>query len=374
MDAYPIEPVRVAFDVGPLSGARTGIGHAVCAMRDALDERDDVVLSPYLISFRTHPADGVQRFPIPAALAHRAWARGDRPRVDRWLRGSHPPVAVVHGTNYVVPPTLLPRVVSVYDCWFLHNPQWARPDVRRAGQVLRRAVAGGAVVHASSHATARAVTELFPTAAVSVVPLGALPAPSRPDDAPIAELVGRPFVVAIGTIERRKNLAALVTAFGLLAQDHPEVALVLAGDGGDDREAVEAAVDAAGTAVARRVLFTGRVDAATRSWLLRNAAVMAYPSLDEGFGFPVLDAMRVGVPVVGSNAGSIPEVAGDAALLCAPTDVEALARNLAVALTDPGERARLVAAGDQQWRRFTWDRCAAGLAQLYHRLATGGTP
>ncbi|MEO5725242.1 MAG: glycosyltransferase family 1 protein [Ilumatobacteraceae bacterium] len=362
-----METVRVAFDVGSLRTTRTGVGHAVASLRTALKIVPDVHLEEYVLSFRSRRIDGVRRLPMPALLAHRLWGRFGRPHADRML--GHP--QVIHGTNYVVPPARVPRVVSVYDCWFLRNPQSAGADVRRAGIALRRAVADGAVVHVSSQATADAVHELLPGATVAVIALGSLPVPAAPDTPPIAELGGRPYIVSVGTIERRKNLATLVDAFGLMANDHPELALVLAGSDGDDRPAVDSAVDRLGPELAARVLFTGRVEASTRAWLLRHAQVLAYPSLDEGFGFPLLDAMQVGVPVVASDAGSIPEVAGAAALFGAPHDSAKMAANLSVAVGDEEVRHTLTAAGETQWRSFSWDRCASELAGLYHRLADG---
>jgi len=359
--------VRVAFDVGPLAAPRTGIGHAVAAMHAELGARDDVELTDYLISFRARPEEGVRRLPLPALVAHRLWSHFDHPRADRWMGDAQ----VVHGTNYVVPPSRLPRVVSVYDCWFLRHPSAAGGDVRRAGRVLARAVAGGVAVHACSQATAMSIAEHLPGAVVEVVPLGALPVAAPPPRPPIPELEGRSFVLAIGTLERRKNLPRLVEAFGLAASEQPDVALVLAGSDGDDRAAIDKAIDALGPAVARRVLLTGRVDDGARSWLLHHAAVLAYPSLDEGFGFPLLDAMQVGVPIVASTAGSIPEIAGDAALLGAPDDAAGMAANLLAALGDTEVRSRLVAAGSVRWRQFTWQRCAAGMAGLYGRLADG---
>jgi glycosyltransferase involved in cell wall biosynthesis len=359
-------PLTVAFDTGPLHGPKTGIGFAVQAMHDALARRTDVALVDYVLSFRAELAPGTRRLPLPAALAQRAWGRGDLPRVDHWLGDAE----LVHGTNYVVPPSRLPSVVSVYDCWFLRHPEQAGDDVRRAGDVLRRAIDRGAVVHTSSHATEAVVRELFPEATVHTVHLGPL-TPSPPSaKAPVPELDGRPFVLAMGTLERRKNLPTLVHAFGRIAGDHPALRLVLAGSAGDDADSVRAAVDSLGPALAPRVLFTGRVDDEVRGWLQHHATVLAYPSLDEGFGFPLLDAMQSMVPVVASDAGSIPEVAGEAALLCAPTDVDALAENLHRVVGDPELRHRLVTAGTAQWQRFSWQRCADELTDLYRRVAS----
>jgi glycosyltransferase involved in cell wall biosynthesis len=362
-----MSPTRVAFDVGPLHGPRTGIGAAVAAMHTALSTRHDVTLRDYLLSYRAKVGAGGLRLPLPAALAHRLWSRVDRPTVDRWLGDAE----VVHGTNYVVPPSKRPRLVSVYDCWFLRNPSLANPAVRRAGEVLRRSVDGGATVHACSHSTADAVREQFPRARVFTVPLGALPVPAAAERAPIPEIGGRRFIVAIGTLERRKNIPTLVRAFAEVAAADSETYLVLAGGHGDDSASIDQAIDALGPLHAQRVLLTGRIDEATRGWLLRNAAVLAYPSLDEGFGFPLLDAMQVGLPIVASDAGSIPEITDGAALLCPPTEQGALAANLLRALGDSETIHGLRSAGAAQWQRYTWSRCADGLAQIYRQLDEG---
>lgn len=367
-----MDPLRVAFDVGPLSGPRTGVGHAVSAMRESLRATDGIELVDYVVSFRARPPAGTRRLPMPALLAHRLWAATDRPHCDRWLGAP----AVVHGTNYVVPPSRAGRVVSVYDCWFLRHPALANRAVHQAGRVLRRAIEHGATVHASSASTASEVADLFPAARVAAIPLAALPVPAASAEPPIASLIGRPYIASIGTLERRKNVPLLVEAFGSLAAEHDEILLVLAGADGDDRAAINAAIDLLDPATARRVVLTGRIDEPARSWLLRHAAVLAYPSLDEGFGFPVLDAMQVDVPVVASNRGSIPEVCGDAALLSDADDADALAHNLARAAFDSEVRAGLIARGTAQVARFSWARCAADLATLYAELAASppGSP
>jgi glycosyltransferase involved in cell wall biosynthesis len=337
----------------------------VAAMRDSLIDVEDLELVEYIVSFRSRPPSGTRRLPLPAVLAHRLWAIADTPRVDRFLGKP----AVVHGTNYVVPPCDAAQVVSVYDCWFLRHPTLAGGAVHQAGRVLRRAIQRGATVHASSASTAAEITDLFPGAHVVTIPLAALPVPPAAAEAPIPALIGRPFIAAIGTLERRKNLPILVEAFGLLAAEHDEILLVLAGADGDDRPAVNGAIDALDPTAARRVVMTGRIDEMARSWLLRHAAVLAYPSLDEGFGFPLLDAMQVGVPIAASNRGSIPEVCGPAGLLSEADDAIALAGNLATAAFDDAVRSQLVAAASTQLATFSWDRCANELAALYRRLA-----
>jgi glycosyltransferase involved in cell wall biosynthesis len=367
-----VTTVTVAIDGSPLLGPLTGIGAAVGQMITAIGERDDVVLHPYALSMRGRLRPGMVRLPLPAAVAQWMWARADFPRLDWRLR----PASVLHGTNYAVGPSHLPRVVSVYDCWFLRNREQASPVVDRVGRVLRRAVAGGAVVHASSHATADAVRELLNTERIEVIPLAALPLPTAPSDdkpAPIAELAGLPYILSIGTLEKRKNLPALIAAFAQMAAPHEDLRLVLAGADGDDRLAIDTALDALPPALRERVMRTDRIDDAVKHWLLANAQVLAYPSLDEGFGFPLLEAMQYKLPVVASTRGSIPEVAGDAALLIDPLDRTALAAALNIALTDSAERDRLVRNGTARVAAFSWAQTAEQLAALYHRLAGEGS-
>ena len=301
-------------------------------------------------------------------MAHRVWGVVDRPRVDRWLGAAD----VVHGTNYVVPPSGLPRLVSVYDCWFLLHPDRAHPAVVRAGAVLARSIAAGATVHCSSEATASTLRHIFPGVDACTVHLGALPLAAPPATCPIPELDGPEFVLSTATLERRKNLPRLIEAFGLLAHQRRDLRLVLAGSDGDDRPHIEAAIDALGPEVGHRVLLTGFVDDPVRSWLLHHARVLAYPSLDEGFGFPLLDAMQARVPVVASRAGSIPEVAGDAAVLVPADDPTALAEALQHVLDDEVARTRLVEAGARRAAAFTWEAAAASMTSLYRRL--GGSP
>ncbi len=372
------DAVAVAIDTGPLYGPRSGVATAVDHLVRALREPPPpgssvaaVEVVPFAVSFRARLDDGTRRLPLPAAVAHRLWARANRPRADRWLR----PAEVVHGANYVVPPTRLPRVVSVYDCWFLRHADAVHPDVRRAAQVLRRAVRSGAVVHASSHATAAGVRELLGAQRVRVVHLGAPPPlPAAVDAAPpLPGIDGAPYVLALGTLERRKNLPRLVRAFDAVAATVPGVRLVLAGGGDDDRPAIDDAIAALAPQHTRRVVLTGRVDDSAKAWLLRHAAALAYPSLDEGFGFPLLEAMAAGAPIVASNAGSIPEVAGDGALLVDPLDVDALAEGLVAVLDDSTLRARLAAAAPARLATFTWQRTADEMRRLYCELAHEGS-
>ncbi len=179
------------------------------------------------------------------------------------------------------------------------------------------------------------------------------------------------FLLALGTIERRKNLPTLVDAFGRLAREQATVRLVIAGAAGNDVAAVDRAIARLSPPVAERVVRTGIVDGPTKRWLLTNARALAYPSLDEGFGFPVLEAQQAGTPVVASTAGSIPQIAGAAALLSPARDVEALAANLYWIVTSDDMHAKLVRRGHANVQRFSWAHTAAQLHAMYADVVGG---
>ena len=374
----PTARPTVAIDVTPLLGARTGIGAAVAeivAALRALEAGPDLV--PYTLSTRARlqrdavPSD--TRFvPIPARILLRSWARGDRPRIDRWLR----PAQVVHATNYLAPPSRLPTIVSVYDCSFVRYPELCTPEVRAFEPAIHRAVARGATLHTGSEFVAQEIEEIFgrglrAAGRLVVIPLGipALGDESRMPPAVEAALGGAPFVVAIGTLEPRKNLAHLVGAFGVVAASHPELRLVIAGHDGPGRPEIEAAIARLPVGLRARVVLAGAVSDAGRRALLENAALLAYPSIYEGFGFPVLEAMSAGIPVVAARAGSIPEVAGDAALLFEPTNEHEMAAEIDRVLTDATTRAELIARGRDRVHSFSWDHTARMLASCYRRVA-----
>lgn len=166
----------------------------------------------------------------------------------------------------------------------------------------------------------------------------------------------RPFVLYVGTIQPRKNLERLVEAFAHLVRAHEAVDLVLAGKMGWLTDGIRRRVHELG--LESRVRFPGYVPAEDLPALLSAAECLAMPSLYEGFGLPVLEAMACGTPVICSTAGSLPEVAGDAALTFPPLEVEALAAGLARLLQEPDLREQLVARGYQRTAEFTWERCA----------------
>ena len=367
------EQLRVGIDGTPLLGARTGVGHTVAATIAALARREDVELMVYGITLRGRAAlagelpAGVPSAtrPIPARAVRWLWQRATRPTVEVWTG----PVDVVHGTNYVGPPAHVPVVVSVYDLTFLERPELADPATHANTRLIRRAFERGAVVHTTSDYVAARVVERFGVAADRVVRIyPGLPTVGRGDPAAGHRLVGsEQYVLFVGTIEPRKNVPTLVRAFDCVAAKDPALRLVLAGQPGGASDAVAEAVRSA--RLGDRVVMPGYVDEGVRLDLLAGSSLLAFPSHDEGFGYPPLEAMAARVPVVAAGAGSLPEVLGDAALLVEPTDVEAFADAMERALGDDGLRETLVERGVRQAQRYDWDTTARELVALYERLA-----
>jgi len=368
-----VAALRVAIDATPLLGRPTGVGAFVAGALPALAADPSLALSAYALSLRggRHlpgrlPA-GVRPLdrPMPARPLLAAWSRSAGPP-GRWWTGRA--VDVVHGTNFVVPPSApAAEVVTVHDLSPLHERRWASPATAAFPALVRRALGRGAMVHTPSSAVAAALCDAFGAdpARVRAVPHGVPAPPPAPAAAP--EVAG-PYVLALGTVEPRKGLPVLVHAFDALAAAHPGLRLVLAGPPGWGQAAVDEAV--ARARHGGRVVHLGWVPPGAAAALLAGAAALAYPSLDEGFGFPPLQAMAAGVPVVASRAGALPEVLGDGAHLVPPGDADALAEGLALVLSDDELRAGLVARGAAQAARYSWPACAAGLAELYRDAAT----
>ena len=296
------------------------------------------------------------------------------------LRALLPKGDLVHATNSIVPHVgSCPTVLTVQDVTFMSHPEvhaaLSRFHLRHmVPQACRRAT----LVIAPSRATAEELRRRCGVDAskLRIVPDGYdearfTPRPG-PDD---AATLGRhglsaPYVFFVGTLEPRKNLLRLLEAFALLRAQGLPHRLVLAGGLGWGYQPVLDRLAAANLDGA--VMRIGRVADRDLPALYRGASAFVYPSLFEGFGLPVLEAMACGAPVVTSNVSSLPEVAGDAALTVPPDDVSALAGAMCAALTDATVARRLRAEGPARAARFTWRETARGTAEVYlEALALG---
>lgn len=319
-----------------------------------------------------------RRMPLPRPLLYDAW------HLLAWppLAGRGAGIDLVHAPYLAVPPRQgVPLVVSVHDA-----APWRYPDAfSRRGRWfhergLRAAVGRADCVLTGTQAAADELAELarLPAGLVRVVPYAA----ERPASPPSAEdvgsslqrlgLLGATYVLWVGSLEPRKGVKTLVAAMARLAERRPRglsgaaPKLVLAGFPGWQQAGL---IDDADVAVLGSDLCRlGRVTDADLQALYAGAAIFAFPSLHEGFGLPVLEAMAAGTPVIASDIPALREVAGDAAVLVPPGDADAWAQALEGLLAEPTRRAALVEAGRHRASRYSWEATAAATLAVYREL------
>jgi glycosyltransferase involved in cell wall biosynthesis len=361
--------VRVGFDATPLLGHRTGIGVYVDRLLNSLlsiDEAPSVVATAF--TFRGRDAldaalpAGVERRArgIPQRLLSEAWQRGQFP--VEWLCG---PVDVFHGTNFVLPPLRRARgVVNVHDLSFLHSAQTVSANSLRYRALVPQSIQRAQVVCTLSQAMADEIVAEYdiPTAQLVVAPPGVDAAwfDARPDPA-VRTRLGLPerYILAVGTLEPRKNLPLLVACYRELRRSDPTTPpLVLAGPPGWG-PALELDSLPPGS-----VFTTGYLSDVDLRAVVAGAAVLCFPSLYEGFGLPPVEALACGVAVIASDLTVTREVLGAAATLVPVGDGDALSEALRGEL-DQGSTAEAVATRRAQAAKWTWSYCATQTIAAY---------
>ena len=261
-----------------------------------------------------------------------------------------------------------PTAVTVHDLVpFVdrHNAKTSSARIEQA--TIRPALRRAKALICVSEATRSDLVRLFPHAAskATMIPEAADPAFSVPVATPgHPVLEGKPYVLAVSTLEPRKNLERLIAAWSAMEErTRAGHVLALVGPTGWDAAPILAAARDQGAQL------LGRVSEDELRALYAGASVFAYPSLYEGFGLPVLEAMSAGAPVVTSNVSSLPEVAGDAALLVDPTDVDAIGAALTRLLSDPALADDLRVRGRTRAASFSWERAARETLALLRSIA-----
>jgi glycosyltransferase involved in cell wall biosynthesis len=338
----------------------------------ALVRRDDVEVvgvaarhgEPPAAPFR--PAVDVRHLPLPRLALYEAWHGLRWPPVER----ATGPVDVVHATAVAVPPTRAPLVMTIHDLAFLADPSLVTRHgnrfFRRGTELARR---HARLVLVPSEATAAECRGAgFDPDRLRIVPWGVDPQPVTPADVDAVRTrlgLQRPYVLFVGTVEPRKNLGGVIGAVaGLAGRD---LDLVIVGPDGWNEDLDGRLTALAGTGIGVHRL--GFLPPRELLPLYAGAGAFCFPSVREGFGMPVLDAMAHGAPVVTSAGTATAEVAGDAGLLVDPLDTAAITAALASVLDDPARAEHLRAAGRERAAGFTWDRTAELTAAAYAEVA-----
>jgi glycosyltransferase involved in cell wall biosynthesis len=285
---------------------------------------------------------------------------------------------IFHSPDFVLPPVArATKVLTIHDLSFLRVPECADPRLRwYLGQVVPRSVRRADYLLADSESTRRDLIELLgvPPERAQVIYGGVDPTFAPVEDKAALQAIreryalGRPFILAVGTLEPRKNYPNLIRAFAQARERaHLPHVLLIVGKKGWVYEPIFAAVEELG--LQDVVLFPGFVPDAELPALYSAADLLATPSFYEGFGLPPLEAMACGTPVVVADVSSLPEVVGDAGLRVDPHNVDALAEAILSLIQDSALRRSLRATGFVQARKFTWDKAARELLTVYGRFA-----
>jgi len=341
--------LRIALDATyAVGGELSGIGVFSRALIEALAEAfpDDILL----LAFRPH------RF-----LRSFTWRTP--PNSRRRLLFENVRVGgaeVFHGLNQRLPSARYRCTVSTFHDLFVLTGEYSTPEFRaRFARQARDAAGRSDRIIAVSRFTARQVRDLLGVeeSRIRVVPHGV----RLPERVPRRR---RPMVLHVGAIQARKNLVRLVRAFQVLP---PEWRLVLAGGRGYGAERVFETI--ASSPARDRIDTPGYVSRARLEQLYATAGLLAFPSLDEGFGIPVLEAMAWGLPVLTSNRSALPEVGGEAVWYVDPLDEDELADGLSRLAGDPGLRERLSRRGRERAAQFRWEDSARAVAAVYREAA-----
>lgn len=372
--------MRIGIDFTSAARERAGIGRYTRELIRALSRRDHanqyVLFVPRdahnaLLQFDWPENFSVTRAPLTERVLAALWQRARVPLPVETFIGA---VDLFYSPDFLLPPTRARRaIVTVHDLSYVRVPEcFPEPLLKYLNRAVPQALQRADLILADAASTQRDLADVYrvPLEKIRVLYPGA-DARFRPDVAEDAKsrvrarTRGKPYLLSVGTIQPRKNYVRLLEAFAkIIANCGLQIAnlqLVICGGRGWMYDEIYQAVERLG--LSERVLFTDFVSDDDLPALYALATLFVYPSLYEGFGLPIAEAMACGAPVLSSNASSLPEVAGDAALYFDPYNVDVLAEAMQRALSDESLRADLRARGFAQAKKFSWERAARQLWQ-----------
>ena len=378
---------RIGIDVTSALTQGGGIGrytrellHAVVAKNDH-DLRQFQLFSakisntlPVADPLPTHPKVSYTPAPLDERWLYRLWYRLRLPIPVQWMIGQ---VDLFHSPDFVLPPVAkgIPTVLTVHDLSFAHYPEVYTPAlVSYLNKVVPWSVTRASHILADSKATKEDLVQLWNVRPekVTVLYSGVNSRFQPVTDPPKLQqmrtrykLGERPYILSVGTIQPRKNYQMLIRAFAKVAAVLPHN-LVIAGGKGWLYDDILDEVNRQG--VDGRVLFTGFVDDDDLPTLYSAASLYVFPSLYEGFGLPLLEAMACGVPVINANTSCLPEVAGQATVQIDPQDEAGWAVAMQAVLQEETSRAEMIEKGFVQVKKFEWERAAEELLAVYDML------
>lgn len=364
--------MKIGIDGRNLGSATDGIGRFV--------HKSIKALSALGAEVRVYaPAEINANYELPRDVALRTGSFRPLPARALWGQAVLPSwaardeVEVLWGPAHRLPLILddrIARVVTIHDLVWMHAPETMRVRTWVGERLLMKpALRKADVVATDSTAMATALMTEFPwlRSPIKTIAPGTSPLPAPGSFSSLEHLgITRPYALFVGTLEPRKNLRNLIKAYGLLpASTRSSCDLVIVGGSGWKQTSLADDVRLGG--LEKNITFTGFVDDATLATLYSNCLFLAMPSLYEGFGFPIIEAQSFGKPVLTSNTSSMPEVAGDSAVLVDPRDAVAIAHAFDKLCVDAHWRQKIAAGAHQNAQRFTWENHAKGMLGIFEQ-------
>ncbi|MCD6192862.1 MAG: hypothetical protein DRI99_00615 [Candidatus Aminicenantes bacterium] len=376
--------MRIGIDLRPFLKEETGVGVYLKNLLNRLaqiDQENEYFL--FSCSWKDRfPPEKVpsfrykvfRHFRLPVKLIDYCWYRQGWLPLEIFFAHR---LDIVHSPTPIAIPTRGKKIITIYDLFFLREPGQADETARRFfSRRLSRSIKEAAAIITISRSSAQEIIEHFPGVGekVRVIYLGVDPIAWKLTPREEKELrsfkealsLPQEYFLFVGAFEPRKNLPRLIEAFHLLHQQgHPEY-LVLVGREGQDSQKIRDTLRK--LKLESHVLIRGYASAEKLKYYYKGAKALLFPSLAEGFGLPVLEAMASGLPVIASRAPAIPEVAGEAALYFEPSSAEDIATQISQFLCQPGLVEKMIEAGFRRIKNFTWEKTASQTLNLYREI------
>ena len=384
--------LKVVIDATPVGSRPSGVGFYVANLISALHglQEDEnfqlgLVFQPRLknwllgdLSFPCSLQDynHLHILPLPVKILDLLMRSSFKPALSYFERCFGYP-DVLHGTNYLVyPSTKSIKIINIYDLTFIKYPEYTDSVVKTYTERVKRCLKWTDLVLTISESSKKDIIDYLKVdpAKIYVTPLASRYHANYLSPEIILELdkqitydFSKPYLLFVSTIEPRKNITAIISAFNYLKQKYEiEHQLILIGKKGWNYEPIFAAIE--NSPWKNEIHHLDYLSDQLVALFYSRADVFVYPSHYEGFGLPVLEAMTLGTPVVTSNTSSIPEVAGDAAILIDPNDYIQLAEAILKVVSDRQLRQELIKKGKERAKLFSWERTAKETLNVYRTL------
>lgn len=361
----------------PSIGLRTGIGQVVSHMYDAISEKKDIKLEPYALSYKAKAyakelPENTHFVTVPARALLNTW------KFSRWptLKNQLGEIDMIHATNYLAPPITegIALLITIHDATMVKFPELVSSKVRGLLPIIRKRISAGAHIHVPTLAIKLDIEQYFADeltdiSKIHIIPFGTPTIRHNQPSEQIKKLVNAdPYILSIGMLEPRKNHARLIESFEEVYKENPHIRLLLVGPDGPARPQIDLALSKLSYNARSRITITGSVSDNDRSYILKNALMLAYPSIYEGFGLPILEAMSTNTAIVASKEGSLEEIGGTACEFVDAFSVSDIARGINLLLGDEKLRTKLIKNGDIELKKYSWDKTANELANLYTKI------